>query len=141
MSTERPKAYYTAVFLQVSFRAIKQSMAGKASDDLPCWLDTRMLGMLSGELEACSDEAVHPTTAHQALESARQACEELLSRCPGGLDSSVCHRYLDAILEALQRAINALANAAPAQPDASRWQSASRYLLQAWRRPSRDDGG
>ena len=111
-------------------------MAGKASDDLPCWLDTRMLGMLSGELEACSDETIHPTAAHQALVSARQACEELLSRCPGGLDSSVCHRYLDAILEALRRAVDALANVAPTTPDAPHRQGASRYLLQAWRRRS-----
>lgn len=135
MSTERPKAYYTAVFLQVSFRAIKQSMAGKASDDLPCWLDTRMLDMLSRELESCSDETAHPAAAHKALESARQACEELLSRCPGGLDSSVCHRYLDAILEALQQAIEVMAEApAPAAP--SRWQSATRYLLHGGKRVS-----
>jgi len=133
MSKERPKAYYTAVFLQVSFRAIKQSMAGKASDGLPCWLDTRMLGMLSRELEACCDETAHPDAAHQALETARQACEELVSRCPGGLDSSVCHRYLDAILEALKQAIDALANA-PTPADESRWQSTSRYLVQGWKR-------
>ncbi|MGJ7460685.1 hypothetical protein ACR80S_06120 [Halomonas sp. MA07-2] len=135
MSKERPKAYYTTVFLQVSFRAIKQSMAGKASDGLPCWLDTRMLGMLSRELKACGDETVHPAEAHAALETAREECEQLLSRCPGGLDSTVCHRQLDAILEALQRAIDALANA-PAPPGASPWQSATRYLLQGWKRLS-----
>ncbi|WP_416137292.1 hypothetical protein ACM26W_12360 [Halomonas sp. HK25] len=135
MSTERPKAYYTAVFLQVSFRAIKQSMAGKASDGLPCWLDTRMLGMLCRELKACCDEATHPAAAHEALESAREACSQLLARCPGGLDSTLCHHHLDAILEALQRAIDALDNA-PAPADPSRWQSASRYLLQGWKRHS-----
>lgn len=135
MSTERPKAYYTAVFLQVSFRAIKQSMAGKANDGLPCWLDTRMLSMLSRELEACSEEVPHPTAAHEALKTAREECDQLLARCPGGLDSTLCHRQLDAILEALKRAIDALANA-PAPANESRWQSASRYLVQGWKRLS-----
>ncbi|MFN2332630.1 MAG: hypothetical protein ABR580_12390 [Halomonas sp.] len=135
MSTERPKAYYTAVFLQVSFRAIKQSMAGKASDGLPCWLDTRMLDMLSREIEACSEEVTHLTAAHEALETAREECIQLVARCPGGLDSTYCHRHLDAILKALQRAIDSLANA-PASTDESRWQSASRYLMQSWKRLS-----
>ncbi|MFC2991494.1 hypothetical protein [Halomonas tibetensis] len=135
MSTERPKAYYTAVFLQVSFRAIKQSMAGKASDGLPCWLDTRMLGMLARELKACVDQTPHPTAAHEALETASEECDQLLARCPGDLDSTLCHRQLDAILEALKRAIEALTNA-PAPADESRWQSASRYLVQGWKRLS-----
>ncbi|MBE0489868.1 MAG: hypothetical protein IBX53_12400 [Halomonas sp.] len=135
MSTERPKAYYTAVFLRGSFRAIKESMAGKAGDGLPCWLDTRMLGMLCRELTACSEEATLPADAHEALESAREACEQLLSRCPGGLDSTLCHRHLDAILEALKRAIDAL-DRTPSSPDASRWQSATRYLLHGWKRHS-----
>jgi hypothetical protein len=135
MSTERPKAYYTAVFLRGSFRAIKESMAGKADDGLPCWLDTRMLNMLCRELKACREEPTLPAEAHEAIESAREACDQLLSRCPGGLDSTLCHRHLDAILEALQRAIDALAVApAPAAP--SRWQSATRYLLHSWKRLS-----
>ncbi|MFO8046611.1 MAG: hypothetical protein R6U30_12185 [Halomonas sp.] len=135
MSTERPKAYYTAVFLQVSFRAIKQSMAGKASDGLPCWLDTRMLGMLSRELKACVDETTQPAAAHEALEAARVECDQLLACCPGGLDSTFCHRHLDAILEALARATDSLAHA-PAPKDAPLWQSASRFLVQGWKRLS-----
>lgn len=73
MSTERPKAYYTAVFLQVFFRAIKQSMAGKADDGLPCWLDTRMLGMLCRELKACSEEPTLPAEAHEAIDALARA--------------------------------------------------------------------
>ncbi|MBB3332680.1 hypothetical protein BDK63_003580 [Halomonas campaniensis] len=133
MSTERPKAYYTAVFLQVSFRAIKDSMAGKAGDGLPCWLDTRMLGMLCRDLQACCIETDDQDPAHRPLADARDACDQLLARCPGGLDSTLCHHHLDAILEALGQAITAL-DRPPSPPDASRWQTASRYLLQGFRR-------
>ncbi|QTF91497.1 hypothetical protein [Halomonas sp. BM-2019] len=133
MSTEHPKAYYTAVFLQVSFKAIKHSMAGKVSDGLPCWLDGKMLAMLGRELKECRDQAADNNAAHQALSRASLECERLLSHCPGGLDTSLCHRHLDAILTALQCAVPALAGP-PAAPATSLWQSAREHLREGWKR-------
>jgi hypothetical protein len=135
MSTEHPKAYYTAVFLQVSFKAIKHSMAGKASDGLPCWLDSKMLTMLCRELKECRDQVRDNDAAHPALARASQECERLLSHCPGGLDTSLCHRHLDAILTALQSAIPALAGP-PAATSSPLWQSAKEHLREGWKRLS-----
>jgi len=135
MTPQRPRMYYTAVFLHVSFKAIKHSMAGKASDGLPCWLDSKMLMMLCGDLKACRDQAATRDGVHQSLEVACIECDALLARCPGGLDSTLCHCHLDAILEALQDAIDALTTVAePA--DTSLWRNASRYFLQDWKRHS-----
>ncbi|WP_444999518.1 hypothetical protein [Halomonas mongoliensis] len=134
MHAEKPKAYYTAVFLQVSFRAIKNSMAGKASDSMPCWLDTRMLMMLSRELRECQALASDSEEAERALAPAIEACDALLERCPGGLDSSHCHRHLAVILDALQHAIEALPQQAPAPSPASRWEHARQQIRAGFQR-------
>ncbi|MDY7116835.1 hypothetical protein RAN53_10785 [Halomonas sp. SSL-5] len=123
MSPQRPKAYYTAVFLQVSFQAIKNSMAGKASDTMPCWLDSKMLMMLSRELKECQAQAEDNDAARNALSQASDECDALLKRCPGGLDAPLCHRHLDAILGALKRAGAALPQT-PAAPPSTRWEQA-----------------
>ncbi|PRY71972.1 hypothetical protein [Halomonas ventosae] len=135
MNPERPRITTTVVFLQVSFQAIKHSMAGKASDGLPCWLDGRMLRMLCRDLRACRDEAVAHEEAHRALEAACTQCEELLGHCPGGLDSTLCHRHLDAILVGLQHALVSLAPP-PASAPTGLWHSATRHLREGWRRLS-----
>ncbi|WP_282038328.1 hypothetical protein [Halomonas alimentaria] len=133
MSPQRPKAYYTAVFLQVSFQAIKNSMAGKASDTMPCWLDSKMLMMLSRELKECQAQAEDNDAARRALAQASDECDALLKRCPGGLDAPLCHRHLDAILDALQRASAALPQA-PATPPASRWEHARQRFREGFKR-------
>lgn len=135
MNPERPRMYTTVVFLQVSFQAIKHSMAGKASDSLPCWLDGKMLTMLCRDLKACRDQTVAHDVAHQALEAACTQCDELLAHCPGGLDSTLCHRHLDAILVGLQRALLSL-DAPPAAEPTSLWLNAARHLREGWRRLS-----
>lgn len=89
--------------------------------------------MLCRELKACCEESGHHGPAHEALETARGECEALLARCPGEMDSTLCHRHLNGILEALQRAIDSLTKL-PASPDATLWQSASRHLLHNWKR-------
>ncbi|MBB3189322.1 hypothetical protein [Halomonas cerina] len=135
MSTPRPQMYYTAVFLRVSFQAIQRSMAGKASDGLPCWLDSQLLLMLSRELDECRDRVASRPEVHQALEDASGECTMLLSHCPGGLDSTLCHRHLDAILVALQQAIAALDAPTDAGPTRL-WRSTAQHLRQGWRRLS-----
>ncbi|MDI5892574.1 hypothetical protein [Halomonas rhizosphaerae] len=135
MNPERPRVYTTVVFLQVSFQAIKHSMAGKASDGLPCWLDGKMLRMLCRDLKACRDEAIDHDEAHLALEAASTQCDELLAHCPGGLNSTLCHRHLDAILVGLQRALVALATPTAAAPTGL-WHNATRHLREGWRRLS-----
>ncbi len=135
MNPERPRTYTTVVFLQVSFQAIKHSMAGKASDGLPCWLDGRMLRMLCRDLKACRDQTVAHDEAHQALEAACTQCDALLAHCPGGLDSTLCHHHLDAILAGLQRTLLALA-APPAAAPTGLWHNATRHLREGWRRRS-----
>ncbi len=133
MRADKPQAYYTAVFLQVSFRAIKNSMAGKASDSMPCWLDTRMLSMLARELKEAQSLASDGEEAERALALASEECDALLKRCPGGLDAPLCHRHLDAILDALQRAIDALPQA-PATPPDTRWEHARQQFRAGFRR-------
>ncbi|SEK88481.1 hypothetical protein [Halomonas daqiaonensis] len=135
MNPERPRMYYNVIFLQVSFQAIKHSMAGKASDGLPCWLDGKMLKMLCRDLTACRDQAVAHDEAHQGLEAACTQCEELLAHCPGGLNSTVCHRYLDAILVGLQHTLVSL-DAPPTAKPTSLWHNAARHLREGWRRLS-----
>ncbi|MGM0537449.1 MAG: hypothetical protein ACQER5_15485 [Pseudomonadota bacterium] len=135
MNPERPRVTTTVVFLQVSFQAIKHSMAGKASDGLPCWLDGRMLRMLCRDLRACRDAAVDDEAAHRALEAAATQCEVLLGHCPGGLNSTLCHRHLDAILVGLQRALVALSPLPDSAPTGF-WHSATRHLREGWRRLS-----
>lgn len=135
MQRDHPKACYTVVFLQVSFRAIKDSMAGRSSPGVPCWPDSGMLTMLCRDLAACRDQLEEDDAAREALSQATEQCEQLLTHCPGGLDTALCHRHLDAILTALQRASSLLTTPEPAAP-ASRWQSASRYLIESFRRIS-----
>jgi len=136
MTPERPRLHTTVVFLQVSFQAIKHSMAGKASDGLPCWLDGRMLTMLCRDLKACRDQAAGQGDAHQALETACSQCDALLGHCPGGLDSTLCHHHLDAILAGLQRALAALPLPPAEQVPTGLWYSATRHLREGWRRLS-----
>src|SRR5690554_8159889 len=101
MRADKPQAYYTAVFLQVSFRAIKNSMAGKASDSMPCSLDTRMLSMLARELKEAQSLATDGEEAERALALGSEDCHALLKRCPGGLAAPPCHRHLHPHLHAL----------------------------------------
>ncbi|CAM3467473.1 hypothetical protein [Halomonas lysinitropha] len=135
MNAKHSRTYYTVVFLQVSFQAIKHSMAGKASDELPCWLDGRMLKMLCRDLKTCRDQAPAHEEAHRGLEAACAQCDALLAHCPGGLNSTLCHRHLDAILVGLQRALLAL-DAPPPVEHPGLWHNAARHLLQGWRRLS-----
>lgn len=134
MNAERPKVYYTAVFLHVSFQAIKHSMAGGGKrDSLPCWLDTGLLMMLSRELRDCRDLAGSSDNIRQALDAACYQCGLLLAQCPGALNSTLCHQHLDAILQPLQQAIEMLA-APPGTSPASFWQATARRLRRGWRR-------
>ncbi|MCH4565400.1 hypothetical protein MKP05_20075 [Halomonas sp. EGI 63088] len=133
MNAERSKVYYTAVFLHVSFQAIKRSMAGRESDSLPCWLDTNLLMMLSRELRACRDQGGYLGDARQALDAAYYHCGLLLAQCPGGLNSKLCHQHLDAILLPLQQAIEVLA-APCAISSTGFWQATARRLRRGWRR-------
>jgi len=135
MPAERSRIYPTVVFLQVSFQAIKHSMAGKASDELPCWLDGKMLTMLCRDLKACRDQTGTNEAARQGLDAACAACETLLAECPGGLDSRLCHHHLDIILAGLQGALSVLASAPTSLPRHP-WQSAARHLREGWRRLS-----
>lgn len=89
--------------------------------------------MLCRELKACGEEPGHNAPAHEALDTARVECDTLLARCPGGMDSTLCHHHLDTILEALGQAVAAL-DRPPSPSDGSRWQVASRYLLPHWTR-------
>ncbi|WP_051530248.1 hypothetical protein [Halomonas halodenitrificans] len=134
MSSHRPKAYYTTVFLQVSFQAIKNSLAGKASDSIPCWLDSKMLMMLLRELKECQALPEVNDTARRALGQASEECEQLLGLCPGGLDTTRCHRQLDAIIDALQRAGSALPQAPSAPTAPSRWQAAKQQIRDGLKR-------
>lgn len=134
MSSPRPKAYYTTVFLQVSFQAIKNSLAGKASDSIPCWLDSKMLMMLSRELKECQERTEVDDTARRALAQASEECDQLLRLCPGGLDTTRCHRQLDAIIDALQRASSTLPKAPSVPPTPSRWQATKLQIREGLKR-------
>lgn len=133
MNAERSRLYYTTVFLHVSFQAIKHSLAGKESDALPCWLDSKMLMMLSAELQGCRDQAIGFREARVAFETAFHHCELLLVQCPGALTSTICHRHLNAILAPLHEAMEMLVAPASASPDGV-WQTATRRLRQRWAR-------
>lgn len=135
MNAERSRLYYTTVFLHVSFQAIKHSLAGKESDALPCWLDTRMLMMLSAELQGCRDRATAFGDVRRPLDTACRHCERLLAQCPGALTSTVCHHHLNAILTPLHDAMDMLAAPAPLTPTGI-WQTATRRLRQRWARPA-----
>ncbi|MGM0982507.1 MAG: hypothetical protein ACQEXG_03645 [Pseudomonadota bacterium] len=135
MNAKHSSTYYTVVFLQVSFQAIKHSMAGKASDELPCWLDGRMLKMLCRDLKTCRDQAIADEEARRGLEAACDQCDALLAHCPGGLNSSLCHHHLDAILVGLQHALLSL-DAPPPSEHPGLWHNAARHLRQGWRRLS-----
>lgn len=133
MDADRSRLYYTTVFLHVSFQAIKHSLAGKESDALPCWLDSRMLMMLSTELRSCRDQAIPFREAQVALGTACHHCELLLAQCPGALTSSLCHRHLNAILAPLHEATEMLAKPTASSP-VGVWQTATRRLRQRWSR-------
>ncbi|WP_346795923.1 hypothetical protein R5M92_10720 [Halomonas sp. Bachu 37] len=107
MTNEQRQVHLTAVFLRTSFDAIKSSMAGKLEDALPCWLDASMLMMLNRELHGCYRQAkpLFDTQTVQLLALAAQQCDVLLAQCPGLLNSTLCHRHLDAILTPLQAAM------------------------------------
>ncbi|SFU94913.1 hypothetical protein [Halomonas korlensis] len=133
MNAERSRLYYTTVFLHVSFQAIKHSLAGKESDALPCWLDTRMLMMLSAELKGCRDRAIALGEVRRPLDAACDHCEILLAQCPGALTSTICHRHLNAILAPLHDVMDILSAPTPLSPT-SVWQAATRRLRQRWER-------
>lgn len=133
MNAERSRLYYTTVFLHVSFQAIKHSLAGKESDALPCWLDSKMLMMLSAELHGCRDQAIGLREVRVALDAACHHCELLLAQCPGALNSTICHRHLNAIMAPLHEAMAMLAAPSVSSPIGA-WQSATRRLRQCWAR-------
>lgn len=133
MNAERSQLYYTCIFLHVSFQAIQHSMAGKASDSLPCWLDSSLITMLSRELQKCRAEASPYPEVSEALDTAIYHCGLLLAQCPGALNSQLCRRHLDAIMVPLKGATTML-SATPTATASHSWQHTARRLLGRWRR-------
>ncbi|TFH86181.1 hypothetical protein EQG41_13895 [Billgrantia azerbaijanica] len=133
MNAERSQLFYTCTFLYVSFQAIQHSMAGKASDSLPCWLDTGLITMLSRELRSAREQASPFPEVSEALDVAIYHCGLLLAQCPGALNSQLCHHHLDAIMVPLKEATARL-SAAPATAGSHSWQHTARRLLKKWRR-------
>ncbi|WP_163557079.1 hypothetical protein [Halomonas sp. NO4] len=134
MNAERSQLFYTCTFLYVSFQAIQHSMAGKANDSLPCWLDTSLITMLSRELQKSRTEASAFPEVREALDTALYHCGLLLAQCPGALNSQLCRHHLDAIMAPLKDA-TALLSAPPVKATSHSWQHAARRFLSAWRRP------
>ncbi|MDN3525874.1 hypothetical protein QWY79_11430 [Halomonas sabkhae] len=131
MKAERSQLFYQCTFLYVSFQAIHQSIAGKHDDTQPCWMDTSLLDMLSGELHHARRHAAHVPTTTQPLDIAIYHCNMLLANCPGAMNSQFCRDHLDAIMQALKATTEALsAPAAMASP--SGWSSIARWLI-PWR--------
>ena len=134
MNAERSQLFYTCTFLYVSFQAIHHSMAGKANDSLPCWLDTSLITMLSRELQKCRAQASAFLEVREALDTAIYHCGLLLAQCPGALNSQLCRHHLDAIMVPLKET-TALLSAPSAATASSGWPHSARRLLTKWRRP------
>lgn len=133
MTAERSQLYYTCTFLQVSFQALQASLEESARDPAaPCWLDTRLIEMLSGEVRRCRREAAHCAPLHQPLDAALYHCGLLLTPCPGDLDRPHCHHHLDAIVALLKDSSALLA--LPCARATGPWQAAARHLRGWWHR-------
>ncbi len=109
MITERSQLYYTCVFLQVSFRAIENSVTAAADETRRCWLDAQTLQMLLGELKRCRQNAMPFRDIHIPLDQAIYHCGLLMAKCPGALDQRLCRHHLEAIIAPLEQAISHLA--------------------------------
>lgn len=126
MKAERSRLYYTCTFLHVSFQAIRGTLEnGRQDDTAPCWLDARLIEMLSGELKRCRREAAPFEEVAQALDSAIYHCGLLLAQCPAALNRRLCEHHLEAIQAPLKETIARLA--APPRA-ATPWQAACRLL-------------
>lgn len=133
MYAERSQLHYSCIFLHVSFQAIKHSMAGKATDSMPCWLDSKLIMMLSRELRGCRAQAAPYPDIAQALDTAIYHCGLLLAQCPGALNSKLCHYHLDAIMLPLKESISFLAPPTTNPPPGT-LQAYTRRLFTLWRR-------
>lgn len=109
MMTERSQLYYTCVFLQVSFRAIGNSITAADDETRRCWLDAQTLQLLLGELQRCRQQASPFRDLHSPLDQAIYHCGLLMAQCPGALDQRLCRHHLDAICLPLGQAIDQLA--------------------------------
>lgn len=112
MNSERSRLYYTCVFLQVSFRAIENSVTAEADETRRCWLDAQTLQMLLGELTRCRQSAAPFHEIHSPLDQAVYHCGLLMAQCPGALDQRLCKHHLDAINAPLAQAIGLLSGTA-----------------------------
>lgn len=117
MNSERSRLYYTCVFLQVSFRAIGNSVAAEADATKRCWLDAQTLQMLLGELTRCRQEAAPFREVRAPLDQAIYHCGLLMAQCPGALDQRLCQHHLDAISGPLVQAIGLLSGTASKKAD------------------------
>lgn len=133
MYTARSQLHYSCIFLHVSFQAIKHSMAGKTTDSMPCWLDSKLIMMLSRELQGCRAQAAPHDDVEQALDTAIYHCGLLLAQCPGALNSQLCHHHLDAIMAPLKDAIALLAPPASNPAPSGGLQTYARRLFKGWR--------
>ncbi|GAB2779296.1 hypothetical protein GCM10027040_01610 [Halomonas shantousis] len=131
MNAERSQLYYSCVFLHVSFQAIQSKVTTAAQrDDTPCWLDARLLKMLSRELQRCRQEAAPFAEVCQALDTAIYHCDLLMAQCPASVNSRLCQHHLEAIMSPLKLAAARLSgNASRAS---SSPHSSSRQKLRSW---------
>lgn len=134
MSMERSQLYYTCIFLHVSFQAIQRSLDdGKRGDDTPCWLDAKLIRMLSRELKRCRTEAASFGEVRLALDTAIYHCGLLLAQCPGALNRRLCQHHLEAIMSPLKEAAALLAAPSARTVSGHGWQASARRLL-GWMR-------
>lgn len=106
LMTERSQLYYACIFLHVSFQAIQSKIANSARrDDTPCWLDAKLLQMLSNELQRCRQEAAPFAEVCQALDTAIYHCNLLIVQCPAAVNHRLCQHHLEAIMSPLKLAL------------------------------------
>lgn len=129
MPAEHSQLHYTCIFLSVSFRALIDGLDTPArADASPCWLDARLIEMLTGELRRCRDSAARHPAAWQSLDGALARASLLLAQCPGGMDRERCIRELEGIVSSLQDATAWLSGRYPSRAQESHWQAATRRL-------------
>lgn len=105
MTSEQSRLYYSCIFLHVSFQALQGTVENSSeSDDTPCWLDARLLGMLSGELQRCRGDAAPWPEVCQALDTATYHCGLLIAQCPAAVNRQLCRHHLQAIMAPLKEA-------------------------------------
>ncbi|MFD2190795.1 hypothetical protein [Pistricoccus aurantiacus] len=113
MNSEHSRLYYSCIFLHVSFQAVLGTVESSSKgEDTPCWLDARLLEMLSGELQRCRGDAAPWPEVCQALDTATYHCGLLMAQCPAAVNRQLCRHHLEAIMVPLKEASKRLSNKA-----------------------------